>query len=176
MKEESRRKLDVQDIIVKHLDAVKQTIMQQMAFYKRNASFAHVDSLQIEAQSNYGALWGLYSFNYLETGSRPWSKRPPFVPRWFHNIIRQWIIDKGIPVTLIPYKTDRPHKYSVQERSLQMAAGAIAYNIMKKGTALYQTGIPQDLFSGAINRECEAIANEARLRLGAIIENIDKTM
>ena len=176
MKDESLRKFDVQDIIVKHLDRVKQTITQQMSVYNRNASGAHVDSLTIEAQSNYGALWGLYSFNYLETGSRPWSRRPPFVPRWFHNIIRQWIIDKGIPITIIPYKTDRPHKYTEQERSLQMAAGAIAYNIMKKGTALYQSGVPQDLFSGAINRACEAIAEESRMRVAQTIENINKSM
>ena len=176
MKGESIQKFDVRDILIRHLDKVKQTIIDQMSYFDRNASGAHVDSLTIEADSNYGVLWGLYSFNYLETGSRPWRKQPPFAPRWFRNTIRQWIIDKGIPVTLVPYKTDRPHKYSVQERSLQMASSAIATYIMKHGTSLYRTGVPQDLYSGIINRECEAIAEESRMRVASTIENINKSM
>ena len=56
------------------------------------------------------------------------------VPKGFNEIILEWIRAKGLSIKQIPYKTDRPHKYSEQERSERAAAGAIAHTIIKKGT------------------------------------------
>lgn len=175
MKEQSRLKFDVRDIIIKHLERVREVIKVSMDANHRNASFAHVRSLQIEADSNYGVLWGLETFPYVETGGGRWRKQYAFPPLWFRNIIRQWIIDKGIAVRQIPYKNpNRPHKYSVAERSLLSAAGAISMSIMRNGTQLAQTHIRQDIYSWAITRECEKIADEARMSVGDIIQNINK--
>lgn len=73
------------------------------------------------------------------------------VPRGFVGIIRQWIIDKGIKVRLVPYKTNRPHKYSVEERSLLMASGAIAHKIKEEGTERH-TNNRDDIYTPALNR------------------------
>jgi len=64
------------------------------------------------------------------------------VPKGFNGIIKQWILDKGISVKQIPYKREvsdnwQP-KYTVEERSLNMAAGAMAHTIAKKGTERYR--------------------------------------
>ena len=60
------------------------------------------------------------------------------VPLGFQSIIRQWIIDKGISTTDIPYKRNPSAKwqpkYTPQERGLLAAAGAIAEKIKKSGT------------------------------------------
>ena len=53
------------------------------------------------------------------------------VPKGFVAIIRQWMNDKGLQGTPIPYKTDRPHKYTEQERGNLSMAGAIAYGKIK---------------------------------------------
>lgn len=63
----------------------------------------------------------------LEIG-RPAGK----IPYKFNEIILLWMKDKGISGYLVPYKTDRPHKYSAQERSDRLAAGAIAYKKIRE--------------------------------------------
>lgn len=72
------------------------------------------------------------------------------VPHNFNSIIRQWIKDKGISVRQIPYKTDRPHKYSVEERSEIMAAGAIAHKIKTSGTDRHSTP-RNDIYSNVVD-------------------------
>lgn len=77
------------------------------------------------------------------------------VPKGFNQIIKQWILDKGIAVTQLPYKRKPSSKwqpkYSVPERSLIMAAGAIASNIKSKGTGLHQRGGRSDIYSQEID-------------------------
>ena len=69
----------------------------------------------------------------LQCGSKPSS-----FPDGFVGIIAQWIIDKGLTVRQVPYKTDRPHKYTVEQRSLNLMAGAIAHSIVESGTERYR--------------------------------------
>ena len=60
------------------------------------------------------------------------------VPRGFREIIKQWIIDKGIATQPIPYirtPSDRwQPMYTAEERGLAAAAGAITHKIATKGT------------------------------------------
>ena len=76
------------------------------------------------------------------------------VPKGFVGIIKQWIIDKGLTVQQIPYKTNRPHKYSVEERSLNMASGAIANKIAKEGTERHKKPI-DNIYTPALERATE---------------------
>lgn len=83
------------------------------------------------------------------------------VPKGFHEIIKKWIINKGITVTQLPYKrvvSDKwQPKYDVPERSLNMAAGSIANSIKMKGTQLNQTGGRADIYSNEIPKTIEKI-------------------
>ena len=60
------------------------------------------------------------------------------VPRGFREIIKQWIIDKGIATQPIPYIRIPSERwqpmYTAEERGLASAAGAIAHKIATKGT------------------------------------------
>jgi hypothetical protein len=76
------------------------------------------------------------------------------VPKGFVGIIKQWIIDKGLTVQQVPYKTNRAHKYSVEERSLNMASGAIANKIAKEGTERYKQPI-DNIYTPALERATE---------------------
>lgn len=118
-------------------------------------------SMHIET-STYGMRLvsvGRPYFQSLELG-RPAGR----VPYNFVDIIRQWIIDKGISVTLIPYKRQPSErwqpKYSVQERSLRAAAGAIAHTIATRGTSLYRKGGRNDIYSDVIADEVERLREE----------------
>lgn len=80
------------------------------------------------------------------------------VPHNFNSIIRQWIRDKGISVQQIPYKTDRPHKYSVEERSEILAAGAIAHKIKTQGTNRHKTP-RNDIYSNVVTETLVDVAD-----------------
>ena len=64
------------------------------------------------------------------------------VPYGFVGIIQQWIIDKGINTTSIPYKRQPSAKwqpkYTPEDRGQRAAAGAIAQKIKKEGTERYR--------------------------------------
>ncbi len=107
----------------------------------RTAKSMHVDLTGVGV-----ALFSRPSFKGVEIG-RPGGA----IPQGFNAIIKQWIIDKPITVTQIPYKrkssaTWQP-KYTVEERSLNAAAGAISVSIKEKGTKLFQSGGRDDIYS-----------------------------
>ena len=64
------------------------------------------------------------------------------VPYDFIGIIKQWIIDKGLAVTPIPFSTTNPkpslRKYTEYERGLNQMAGAISQSIKEKGTQRFR--------------------------------------
>lgn len=122
----------VQDILTRHLENVKAKIANAMAEHGRNASGKSVASLQVSVNGDVGILYGSKSFLVMERG-----KKPGKVPYGFRDIIKQWIIDKGISFAPKPSKR-KDSKYSPQERALNSLAGAIAYKIMKEGTRLHR--------------------------------------
>lgn len=160
---------DCSKIIADHLESLKSYIQFQMEAYGRNASNKHVNSLQVDASATYGVLSGLESWNYMETG-RGGGK----VPNNFRAIIYQWSIDKGIQIDAIPYKRDGDHKYTPEERGRWKFAYFVAKKIMMDGTSLFRSGVREDIYSSAINREVAAIMEESTLKVGEIISNINK--
>lgn len=160
---------DSSKIIKEHLENLKSFIQFQMEAYGRNASMKHVNSLQVIASAGYGALLGLESWNFMEAG-RSGGK----VPMNFRHIIYQWSIDKGIQIEAIPYKRDGDHKYSPEERGRWRFAYFVSKKIMESGTMLFRSGVREDIYSSAINREVSAIMSESTLKVGEIISNINK--
>lgn len=160
---------DSTKIIKEHLESLKSFIQFQMDAYGRNASNKHVNSLQVEASAGYGVLTGLSSWNFMETG-RSGGK----VPHNFRSIIYQWSIDKGIQIESIPYKRSGEHKYSPEERGRWRFAYFVSRKIMEEGTTLFRSGVREDIYSSAINREVNAIMKESAFRISGVIDNVNK--
>lgn len=144
----------VQEMLQRHLENVKARVAQAMADNSRNASGRSVASLQVVVSENVGTLYGSKSFLVMERG-----KKPGKVPFGFRDIIKQWIIDKGISVTPIPSKR-RDTKYTPYERGLNSLAGAIAYKIMKEGTKLHRDNSFNDIYTTAVQEELAALSEE----------------
>lgn len=138
----------------RHLGNVKAKVTKAMADYNRNASGRSVASLNIVVSGNIGTLYGSPSYLVMERG-----KKPGRVPYGFRDIIKQWIIDKGISYAPIPAKS-RNTKYTPQERGLNKFAGAVAYKIMKEGTTLHRNNGFNDIYTSAVKEELQSLANE----------------
>lgn len=145
---------DVQEMLKRHLENVKARVTQAMADNSRNASGRSIASLQVVVGDNVGILYGSKSFLAMERG-----KKPGKVPFGFRDIIKQWIIDKGISVTPIPSKR-RDTKYTPYERGLNSFAGAVAYKIMKEGTKLHRDNGYNDIYTTAVREELAALSDE----------------
>lgn len=146
-------------------------IQKGMSDTKTNASgktskglFSVVSDYSIEIYSDRRG------FANVEAGQNP-GKRP----RNFRDIIKQWIIDKGISIAAMPYSPKYKGKKkfgSVKERGLYYAAGAIAWSNKTKGSRLYKKGGRNDVFSPAVERLVNRVADAAAQDLGKQIDAI----
>jgi hypothetical protein len=132
-------------ILADELERLRKTIVAQHIAAGQKASGRTAASLRVEVEPQHGVLFGRTAFGTLETG-----RKPGKVPANFTGIIKQWMRDKGISGTPIPYKTDRPHKYTEQERGDNTLAYFIARKIKNSGTSLYRQGGRADIYSNAI--------------------------
>ena len=140
-------------IIYQELDELKARIIQNHTAAGQVASGRTAKSLRIEVDEDSGRLFGRSPFGTLETG-----RKGGKVPRQFYLIIRKWMADKGIQAPPIPYKTNRPHKYTPEERGALSMAAAIAETIRKKGTKLYRDGGRNDIYSKEIEKTRKILA------------------
>ena len=92
------------------------------------------------------------------------------IPLGFIGIIKQWILVKGITVRQVPYLTDRPHKYTVEERSLNMASGAIANFIKQNGTQRNKEP-RNDIYTPALEKAVERFKQRAAAYMKYVIIN-----
>lgn len=122
-----------------------------------------------------GAIWGRYPFGTLEHG-----RRPGAVPRGFYGlngIIAQWIIDKGLTYSPIPY-VRRPSerwqpKYTPEQRGLMSLSGAIATKIKQQGTRLFRDGGRDDVYTPVFNEITEVLSDKVSNILEIEVENIN---
>lgn len=157
--------VDVQTILNEELDDLRLRIIANHEAAGQVASGRTRESLKVEVNDKEGILWGRFPFGTLETG-----RKPGKTPRNFASIIRKWIIDKGIPVTPIPYirqPTERwQPKYTPQERGLMSLSSAIAYKIKTEGTSLYRSGGRNDIYTPEIEKTIDRISK----RIGSLFE------
>lgn len=145
---------EVSVILAQELDALKEKIIAQHIRAGQKASGRTAGSLRVEVKDGEGVLYGRSPFGTLETG-----RKPGKVPMGFRDIIRKWMADKGIKAAPIPYKTDRPHKYSEQERGDRSLAYFIARKIRREGTSLFRHGGRNDIYSNAIPETTKRIVS-----------------
>lgn len=90
----------------------------------------------------FGQLRGRAFFGALEQGSQPWATQYKRVPKFFVDIIAQWIKDKG----------------------LDLPPWAVATKLMREGSAQYRAGERKDIYSEEIEATVKRI-NERILGL-----------
>lgn len=151
----------IKEIVRLHLEAVKTGIALRMEQQGRNASGRSVASLNVVADDSGGYIEGSSSFLSMEYG-----RGPGKVPYDFRNIIKDWIVAKGISYQdLIP-------KNGTSEQGLNRLSGAIAYSIMKNGTKLHRDNGYNDIYDTALEEELEKLSDEAVGIFDADIEKI----
>lgn len=152
-------KSDIDEAMYAALERIRLKIVANINDKGLHASGKTERSMFIERDEYGMRLVGRPYFQSLELG-RPAGR----VPHNFHAIIRQWIIDKRIAVRQIQYKRQPSErwqpKYSVEERSLRIMAGAIAHTIATRGTQLYRQGGRMDIYSPVIAEEVEQLSRQ----------------
>lgn len=121
---------DIQRILTEELEALKRRISDNIESTGLKASGKTQASMEVEVKGTSGLLTGRQAFSTLERGASPWTKRPRHAPKWFVDIIQQWIIDKNLEE--------------------QLNAWAVATTIIHKGTALHRGGGRADVYSPEI--------------------------
>lgn len=139
---------ELEAIIREELDSLRQRIITNIDSTGKRASGRTQDSLAVEITSQgdtiIGALLGRSYFGALETGSKPWAKQYARPPKFFIEIIEDWMRDKGI----------------------SGSAGGIAYSIMKRGSAQFRDGARTDVYSD----EIEITYDNIQRRVGGLFE------
>lgn len=133
-------------IVREELEQLQQNIAANMTKAGEVASGRTIKSMHVETDVQQGTLFGRAFFGVLETG-----RSVGGIPRGFNQIIYQWMQDKNIHAAPMPYKTDRPHKYSdPQVRGDMSMASAIAWTIKTQGSSLFRKGGRDDIYSNEI--------------------------
>lgn len=145
-------------IIKQELDGLKERITANLMRSGQNASGRTISSLRVVTGESNGALYGRNPFGTTETG-----RKGGKVPKNFQDIIKQWIIDKGISITAIPYiraasKGWTP-KYTPEQRGLNSMSWCIARKIAREGTALYRAGGREDIYTNEVDLAVKNISD-----------------
>ena len=95
---------EIREILREELEDLRARIIANMERADQVVSGKTRDSMQVEVRGNAGVLTGRQAFATLETGSRPWSRPPKRVPRWFADIIGEDCISPNINAALLKAK------------------------------------------------------------------------
>lgn len=159
------------EIIAGELQVLADKISQNLDSTGTTASGKSKKSLRVEITDFSVILYARPFFQSVEQG-----RSSGKVPKGFNEIIKDWIKNKGVSFKLVPYKRQpsqnwRP-KYTVEERSLNLAAGAISHSIKVNGTKLFQQGGRSDIYTNEFKKSLGIIKKKVSLE---IIKSITQT-
>lgn len=145
-------------IVKVELDSLRERIIANLMRAGQNASGRTIASLRVDIRADGGTLFGRSPFGTTETG-----RKGGKVPANFQDIIKQWIIDKGIAVTSMPYiraatKNWTP-KYTPEQRGLNSMSWCIARKIAREGTALHRAGGREDIYTKEVDLAVKNISD-----------------
>ena len=126
---------EIRQILREELEDLRARIIANMERADQVVSGKTRDSMQVEVRGNAGVLTGRRAFATLETGSRPWSRKPKRTPKWFADLIGEWIDAKG----------------------LDLNQWAVAHSIIHKGSKLYREGGRTDVYSPELQKTMDRI-------------------
>lgn len=108
----------IAQILREELLGLQQRIAANIINTGRQATGKTIRSMKVQVSQLSGVLTGRQAFSTLERGSRPWARQYSRPPRWFAELIQQWI----------------------DAKRLDLNAYAVASNLMRKGSDLYRAG------------------------------------
>lgn len=149
-------------ILQEELEALRLNIISNHTRAGQKASGRTAASLHVEVSEDGGVLYGRKPFGTLETG-----RKAGRVPQNFQQIIIKWMADKGIKPAPIPYLTNRPHKYTPEQRGVLRMSYFVAKKIRETGTKLFREGGRADIYSPEIEKTVKAIED----RMLSLIKN-----
>lgn len=149
------KKEDITKIVSNRLEVTKKEIISNLKQTKSVASGKTISSLRIELHESGGSLLGRQAFQTVQTG-----RKGGKAPYSFQEIIKQWILDKGISIKEIPYKRAGNHKFTPQERGLNTMSFLIARHIREKGSSLYNRGGRNDIYTNVIDKQLPILKKE----------------
>lgn len=153
--------VDFAMILQRRLNECANRIRENITSTGTRASGHTQASIRVEVSADTGTIYGRQAFSVLQTG-----RRGGRVPRGFVYILKQWAKDKGINPSPIPY-IRRPSarwqpKYTPEQRGLNAFAGAVAYRIRMRGTALYINGGRNDIYTEPIREAVQGIKEDLK--------------
>lgn len=116
---------EIRQILLEELEDLRKRITENMGKADQIVTGRTRDSMQVTVEGNAGVLTGRRAFATLETGSRPWSRKPKREPKFFADLIGEWIDKKG----------------------LDLNKWAVAHTIIHQGSKLYREGGRADIYS-----------------------------
>jgi len=140
---------EIRTILREELEALKERIDQNMTRAGQHATGKTRRSMEVKVQGLAGVLTGRQAFASLETGSRPWSRRPKYVPRFFADIIGEWI----------------------EAKSLDLNKWAVARTLIDEGSVLRRSGGRSDIYSPEIQKTMDRIADRVAEQYEVLITN-----
>ena len=145
--------------IIKILTECKAEIVSNMQSEGITVTGRTAGSLEVEDRGEHLVLFQKPEGAPLETTQ--FGRGAGNVPRGFREIIKQWIIDKGIATQPIPYirtpSANWQPMYTPEERGLAAAAGAIAHKIATKGTERFANP-KTNIYTEPIDKAIEKIS------------------
>lgn len=144
---------EVQNIIFEELEDLRKRIISNIDSTGRKASGRTSGSMHTDVSENRGILFGRMAFGTLETG-----RKPGKVPAGFYQIIKQWVIDKGISFD------------SQSERN--SLAYLVSRKIAREGTQLYRRGAEADVYTAEVPETIERIKDRVGFLMRLEFESI----
>ena len=144
---------EVQNIIIEELEDLRKRIISNIDSTGRRASGRTSGSMHTDVSENRGILFGRMTFGTLETG-----RKSGKVPAGFYQIIKQWVIDKGISFD------------SQSERN--SFAYLVSRKIAREGTQLYRTGGEADVYTTEVPETIERIKDRVGFLMRLEFESI----
>ena len=140
---------EIRKILLEELEDLKRRITENMGRADQIVSGKTRDSMQASVQGNAGVLTGRQAFAALETGSRPWSRKPKRTPKWFADLIGEWISQRG----------------------LDLNQWAVAHTIIHKGSKMYRTGGRADIYSPELQKTVDRIGDRILDQYAVLVTN-----
>lgn len=125
----------IQQILHTELQKLSERISSNIDATGRKATGKTQASLAVEVEGLSGALMGREAFATLEQGSRPWVKQYTRPPKWFAELIQEWI----------------------KAKRLDLNAYAVARTLMRDGSKLRREGGASDVYTHEIPEAVDRI-------------------
>lgn len=144
---------EVQNIVFEELEDLRKRIISNIDSSGRRASGRTSESMRTDVSEDRGVLFGRMAFGTLET-----VRKPGKVPVGFYQIIKQWVIDKGISFD------------SQSERN--SFAYLVSRKIAREGTQLYRRGADTDVYTAEVPETISRIKDRVGFLMRMEFESI----